>query len=465
VDTQGGSSAVRDVASLSGRAWWLVRLRWLAVIVVFGIVTVASRLLHVELRVRELYLIGALLALANLVFFAVGKVSQIAQDKIGRRARVFANAQISTDLIALAALIHYSGGVENPFVFYFIFHIIVSGTLLSPLEASLQALLAIVLFCGMAVLERAGLIAHYHVPGLATPDLYRNSLYIMGTIAAFASTMCLAVFTAISITSLVRVKQKESADLIAQLQQAYRQLGDVERSKSQYMRRVSHELRAPLGAIQNLLSMLENALTGEGRSNEREFAARASKRIDQALKLVSDLLILARSQDAKFTVKMREISLDQAINEAVGALRPRAEGKGLTLTLDVPRDLPPVWGDAESLEQLFTNLTANAIKYTAGGGQVTICASSQDDRVLIRVSDTGIGIPSEELPYVFDEFFRGKTARQFAEQGTGLGLSIVRSIADLLGADVRVQSEVGEGTIFELTMPSANARSPGSEAA
>lgn len=458
METLSRSSTGRDAPDIGERACWLIRLRWLAIVVLCGIVTVAVRLFHMELRVRELYLIGCFLAISNVVFFAASRALQIAQDREGRRARFLANAQITTDLLVLAALLHYSGGVENPFAFYFIFHIIVSGTLLSPKETWLQAALAILAFCGIVGLECTGRITHHHVRGLAPPGLYQSYPFVVGTTVAFASTICLAAFTAISITQSVRGKHEESAALIAQLQQAYRKLDQLERSKSQHMRRVSHELRSPLGAIQNLLTMVEEALTGEGRGRERDLAARAARRADQALKLVDDLLTLARSQDAKFTVKMKEVPLLRSIREVVGFLRPRADGKGVTLTTDLQQGLPPVMGDAESLEQLVSNLTANAIKYTPEGGQVGISAAVRGDCVVVTVTDTGIGIAHEDLPYVFDEFYRGKNAREFAEQGTGLGLSIVKSIADLHSAQIHIQSEIGCGTTFELTLPRGRAR-------
>jgi signal transduction histidine kinase len=388
----------------------------------------------------------------------VSRVFRVKEDRVGGRARILANAQITTDLIVLAALIHYAGGIENPFAFYFIFHIIVSGTLLPPSDAWAQAGAAIALFCGMVELERFGVIRHYHVPGLAPLALYRNSLYVTATVAAFASTMCLAAFTAISATRLVRVQQRESADLIQQLQQAYSKLGEVERSKSRYMRRVSHELRAPLAAIQNLLTMVEEGLTGEGSSGERELVGRAVRRTDQALKLVSDLLILARSQEARFAVGMKAVSLSRAVREVSASLWPRADRAEVTLAVDCPPDLPPVWGDLESLEQLVTNLTSNAIKYTPKGGRVSVSAATQGESIALRVSDTGIGISEEDLPYVFDEFYRGKNAREFDEQGTGLGLSIVKSIADTHGAKVEVNSAVGQGTTFVVTMSRAGAR-------
>ena len=431
-------------------------MRWLAVLVVFGIVTVAHSLFHAPIRTGQLYLIGALLAVWNVLLFALCRAFRIAHDAEGTATRIIANIQIAADLLVLAALIHFAGGVENPFAFYFIFHIIVSGTVLSPKQAWLQAGVAILLFCGMVELERLGMLAHHHVPSLAPPDLYRNPLFVTATVAAFASTMCMATFTAISITRLVRIRQRESEALIVQLKQAYLQLGEVERSKSQHMRRVSHELRAPLAAIQNLLTMLEEVMTGEGRSAERELAGRAAKRVNQALKLVGDLTILARSQDARFTARMRELPLGPIIREVVGSLQGRAETEQVAVKVDLADNLPAILGDPESIEQLLTNLTGNAIKYTPPGGQVVVTAERRDEHVLVRVADTGIGIAEDDLPHLFEEFYRGKNARERTEHGTGLGLSIVRSIADMHGADIRVESEIDRGSTFEVMLPRAD---------
>jgi signal transduction histidine kinase len=452
------SKAIREVSSLGERVAWLISLRWLAIVSLLAIVIVATQVFGVRLRLRELFAIGGILAVLNSVFFLMSRVFRVKEDRVGGRARILANAQITTDLIVLAALIRYTGGIENPFAFYFIFHMIVSGTLLPPTDAWVQAGVAIILFCGMVELERLGVIRHYHVPGLAPLALYRNSLYVTATVAAFASTMCLAAFTAISATRLVRVQQRESADLILQLQQAYGKLGELERSKSRYMRRVSHELRAPLAAIQNLLTMVEEGLTGEGGSSERELVGRAVKRTDQALKLASDLLILARSQEARFAAAMKEVSLSRALREVSASLQPRADKAEVALAVDCPPDLPPVLGDQESLEQLVTNLTSNAIKYTPRGGRVSVSAAAQGDSITLRVSDTGIGISKEDLPCVFDEFYRGKNAREFDEQGTGLGLSIVKSITDAHGAKVHVDSAVGQGTTFIVTLSKPGAR-------
>jgi len=457
VDRPDTFKPIHEASSLGERVSWLISLRWLAIIGVFAIVIVAAQVFHVRLRSKELFAIGGFLAVVNTLFFLMCRVFRVKEDRVGGRARILANAQITTDLVVLAALIRYTGGIENPFAFYFIFHIIVSGTLLPPRDAWVQAGIAIALFCGMVELERLGVIRHYHVPELAPMGLYRNMLYVTATVAAFASTMCLAAFTAISITRLVRVQQRESAALIDQLQQAYNRLGELERSKSQYMRRVSHELRSPLAAIQSLLTMVEESLTGEGKSAERELVGRAVRRTDQALKLVSDLLVLARSQEARFAVGLKEVSLSRAVREVAGSLQPRADKAGVTLAVDCPPDLAPVLGDPESVEQLVTNLASNAIKYTPRGGRVSVSAAAQQDSIVLTVSDTGIGISEEDLPSVFDEFYRGKNARELQEQGTGLGLSIVKSILDALQAKVHVESAIGQGTTFVVTIPKARA--------
>lgn len=460
-----GSCAADDLSPLAGRVYWLIKLRWLAAAAFIGILATASQIFHVQLRLRELSLIAGLIIVLNVAFLVAYRALRVAEDRTERKARLLTNVQITADLAVLAAIIHYSGGVDNPFAFYFIFHVIVSGALLSPKEAWLQAGIATLLFCGVAVLEYTGLLAHHHLPGVVPADMHRNSLVVMATVAAFASTICLAAFTGISISQLVREKQRESLALIEQLEQAYARLDELGRSKSRYMRRISHELRAPLGAIQNLLAMLEGSLSGQARSDKPDLANRAAKRADQALKLVDQLLVLARSEDARFTVEMRQIYLQRMIGEIVGMLQPRAQSAGITLNVEVPHDLAAVSGDWECLGQLFANLATNAVKYTPKGGQVSIRAVERGDCVVVTVADTGIGIPKEDLPHVFDEFYRCENARQFAEEGTGLGLSIVKSVAEMHRADVRIESEAGCGTTFEVSIPMAGSETARADSA
>ena len=134
-------------------------------------------------------------------------------------------------------------------------------------------------------------------------------------------------------------------------------------------------------------------------------------------------------------------------------LRPRADSHNIVLEVDSTFGLPDVVADPESMEQLFTNLVANALKYTLNGGQVTVLTQGRDDGVEVIVQDTGIGIPEEDMPKLFDEFFRASNAREYEEIGSGLGLSIAKSIVDLHHGTIDVESARGEGTKFTVWLP------------
>ena len=180
------------------------------------------------------------------------------------------------------------------------------------------------------------------------------------------------------------------------------------------------------------------------------------------MRLVTDLLTLLKSRAAPPKERFQAVNLDHVVSEVVDLLTERAGQQQVTVTTELPPGLPPVWGDDELLDQIATNLIANAIKYTPAGGSVRVSAEADDDLVVLRVADTGIGIAEEDLPRVFDEFYRTKGGRDFTTRGTGLGLAIVKSIADAHEAEVSVESRLGEGTTFTIRFPRADRVGPAS---
>ena len=219
------------------------------------------------------------------------------------------------------------------------------------------------------------------------------------------------------------------------------------------MRRVAHELRAPLGAIASLLSVVSDGLTGQVPPKQLELVRRAELRLAEMLRLVNDLLTLSRSRHGALTEHIESVDVGDVIENVAGLQRARAEAKGITLEITVPELLPPVRADSEGLIQIMSNLIAHAVKYTPDGGRVAVSAQADDSDVVVRVRDTGIGIPKEDLDRVFDEFYRSRTAREFERIGTGLGLAIVKSIVTALSGSIEVESEVGVGTEFSVRLP------------
>lgn len=227
-------------------------------------------------------------------------------------------------------------------------------------------------------------------------------------------------------------------------------LGQIELVKSVSMRRVAHELRAPVAAIRSFLTMILNGYATPEKT--REWQQRAADRADDLLGLVDDLLNLARLRDPGFSPPPKCVSVEEILSDVLGLHVPEAESKGIRLRVET-KSCPSIFADPMRIKQLWTNLISNAIKYTRRGGRVTIRLFSEGGTIVGLVQDTGIGISKEDLPRLFEEFFRADQAKAFAQHGTGLGLSIVKQIVTDYGGDIRVESELNKGTRFTFRLP------------
>ncbi len=224
---------------------------------------------------------------------------------------------------------------------------------------------------------------------------------------------------------------------------------ELDRIKSEFVTTVSHDLRSPLTAILGYVELIERA--GPLNQQQQEFVRRVQMSVEQITRLISDLLDLGRIE-AGLDATKEKTPIAVLARYALEGLRGSAETKGLNLEVDLPEDLPMILGSPVRLRQMIGNLLENAIKYTPSGGTVRLEARHEADQIILRVSDTGPGIPAADQPYLFDKFYRGTNVRD-DQPGTGLGLSIVKSIVDQHGGRIWVDSRLGEGTTFTVVLP------------
>jgi signal transduction histidine kinase len=224
-----------------------------------------------------------------------------------------------------------------------------------------------------------------------------------------------------------------------------------------FMRKVAHELRAPLSAISSSLKVLLEGITGALTEKQTDMLRRADRRTTLLLDAVSDLLSLSRARLQKPVDAATEVRLPRLVEAVTSLMKAQADEAGLELALELDPGVPPVAGSPEDIEELICNLISNAIKYTPSGGRVVASVSAALDRAIVRVTDTGIGIPKDDLPKLFDEFHRCSNVRQSAIEGTGLGMAIVKTLADRHRAELRVESEEGQGTTVEVAFPTGQA--------
>jgi two-component system phosphate regulon sensor histidine kinase PhoR len=233
---------------------------------------------------------------------------------------------------------------------------------------------------------------------------------------------------------------------------AFKQL---DRMKSDFVNMVAHELRSPLVSIRQLNSVLAEGLAGPLNEKQGEFVEKVLRKIDVLLKLINDLLDVAKIEAGKYVRAHVPTDIGQIIEEMVAFMEPRAKEQGLTLTY-VCKDLKPIQADPKGIEEVLNNLLSNAINYSPDGGQVTITAKGTSGYVEIKIHDTGIGIPQEELPKIFDKFYRVKHPKTRNVMGTGLGLSIVKGVVEAHRGTIDVESVLGQGTTFRILLPVPN---------
>lgn len=455
----GNSAAVEiHTEELRERISWLIRLRWAAAVGVVVTVYAVPKVLGVRLAQVPLHEITAALAIYNFVLWVMSRRLPFATKPVALTA--FANAQIGVDLLFLTALLHYAGGIENPFVCYYVFHVVIASILLSRRATYVHVTIALGLLTSMAGLEATGHLRHYHLTRLIGPELFRSRIYVLAILSVVGTMLYFTAFMATSITARLRRRESEVDRLSRSLQEhttdlerAYETLSRLDKSKSDYLHRVAHHLRSPLAAVERTLAVVSEGRTGPVSGKSREMIERARERVRNALGLARDLLALSRAREMTPFVARKQVNLAEIVASVEHDLAYQAASASVSLNCSIDPLAAAIAGDPESMTELFENLVSNAVKYTPPGGQVRVAVVRKGSQVEISVADTGIGIPTEETGLVFDEFYRASNARETGKEGTGLGLSIVQAIARAHGGQVSVESEVGKGTTFRVVLP------------
>ncbi len=239
---------------------------------------------------------------------------------------------------------------------------------------------------------------------------------------------------------------------VEQLEREHAELEKVERVRKDFVINVSHELRTPLASIQGYTETLLDGALNEPAHNMR-FLGIIKHNAERLARITEDLLTLSRIEQKRQKFEFESHQVNMLLADAMDLMRPIADKSDIRLTLEPAPDDAVAWCDSEAVSQILSNLLDNAIKYTHPGGSITVGANTQEGFVEVFVRDTGVGIPAEELPRLFERFYRVDKARSREMGGTGLGLSIVKHLVGAQNGSTRVESRVNEGSTFYFTLP------------
>ena len=453
-----------EEAALLMRLRVSVNMRWLVILGVVIATLVASQVFHIGFSTRPVYIICPLVALYNLVLFY--QLRELGKEKAGQvihKARSYGNLHIFLDMATLTTLLHFTGGIENPFVFFYGLHIVLASIVLHYRVVYIAATAALLMVSLLVGLEYAGVIPHVNLVGFAQPTLYKEGSYILSVLVALAAILYGTTYMATAISGELRKRQRQVVQLreqlledkMGELEQASQEVAKLEKEKDQFLRFISiaaHDLKAPLTAIQGFLWVMLGGYAGEISDKQKNMLERSTRRINELLNLISDLLDIPRVETGQIVSGMKDFSLNQVIKNRLQDQRKLAKEKGLQLKVELPDESPVIRGSSMRLQQVITNLVDNAINYTPKG-TITVRVIEGRNDIQVEVIDTGIGIPPDDLPQIFDDFFR---ASNVEVKGTGLGLSISKRIVEAHGGKIWCESpcpETNAGSKFTFTLP------------
>ncbi len=256
------------------------------------------------------------------------------------------------------------------------------------------------------------------------------------------------------LASLAAIRERERTVGAVAVFHDVTELKNLERVRREFVANVSHELRTPLTAICGYAETLRDGGLQDPRRSA-EFVDVIHRHARRLQALIEDLLELSSIEQGQARLLIEPVALRDVAAQAEGVVRPAVSQKRQSLSIRIPEGLPPPLADRDRLAQVLINLLDNAVKFTPEGGRIAVSASAGDGRVVLSVSDTGIGLPAEEVGRVFERFYRVDRSRDRREGGTGLGLAIAKHLMQAMGGSIEVESTPGDGTTFRLSLPAA----------
>jgi len=423
--------------SLRRKLLWFIKLRWFASIGAFVYGLVLSYFFSETAQLSSLLICASLLLSFNIIFALFARLNEPTSIE---REKYFLFVQIFADMCLLTAIIHFSGGIENPLYFFFVFYIIITSIVTDrPSLPFIVAGIDCVLFTFMTIGEHVGWIQHYHLA------LISHEITIMiFAMLIFYTTIFVSAYISISLIA----RHRKVKNLILEQN---KKLEESSVEKMKFFRFVSHELKSPIVAIESTANVITDVMADKIDNKVKNLMERIQSRTQQMLSMIKDLLDISYNQlsdDKGELVNPCEFLKSFIENE-----RPLAEANNISLTIDICSKKANLLLDKFKLEKIFSNIFGNAIRYTPEGGTVTVTTDIINSNWILNITDSGIGIALEDQNQIFDEFFRAKNAKDHVSIGTGLGLNIVQKFVAEINGSIEIQSELNQGTIVIIKVP------------
>lgn len=431
------------VDTLKNRLEWVINLRWLIVFGLFAMVPLSQRVLQFSLGYYEIVIIACVILVINLIFFFLLRYLSF---KTELQELIFAEIQILIDLILLSCLVHYAGGIDNPFYFILMIVVMISGFLFPNLVVPvINGIFASALLTAWSLLEYHGVIRAYELGGR---DITLS--YLITSQAAFI----IMTFIGVYIINNFVFTYRNMKTIIDEKNQLLEKNMDERRDIFRY---AAHELKTPISTIQSTLLVIQSLFVKENVSPDMiDLVSRAENRSQQVLDMVNEMIEITKYKEGIKVPDFECVFFSAWIKYNVQNQVPNAISKNIQLIADQLDREHTICFDRSEMDKVFINLLSNALRYTPAGGTVRVIPFIDSKHFGFKVQDTGIGISKEDQVRIFNEFYRTADAKKMERTGTGLGLNLVREIVQKHHGEIRVESKPGEGSTFIVTLPMTN---------
>lgn len=435
------------------RNLWFIKLRYVAFFMLLLFFLFAIFILKIEFTHAQLVAISIInfsILVYNAILHRIRKYLTCDTKKFNPLD--LSLVQMIFDLVALLLLVYYTGGIESPLYMLFVFHMIIGSLILPGVVVYSMSVVFILLFSLMIFLEYFNYIPHYHIAGLLDFHLYRNIYFIGLYLATFIFVMVSSVYLA---NRIARQLYRREQDLVDSLNK----INTAEIEKQRYIMGIVHEIKTPITAVVSFLDLVLQKFLGPLDERVEEKLTRAKHRADEGIVMINNVLNVSRLKlYDQFDVE--EIKPEEIICRVIRKEKSSADSHLIHIEYrDERSEKKKIKGDKFLLDIVFSNLIGNAIKYGRESGKIIITQNSNSDTLIIKVMDDGIGIPQNDLPKIFNDFYRASNAKSVSSEGSGLGLSVVKQIVERHKGTITVNSpsEIGTkdfpGTTFEIKLP------------
>jgi signal transduction histidine kinase len=435
------------------RNLWFINLRYTAIVMLLIFIFFPKYFLDINLSNEQqsaLLFITSSILIYNIIFHLIRRF--LKHDANSFNPLHLSVLQMVFDLIALMLVVYFTGSVESPILLFFVIHMIVGSLILPGFVVYAFAVVIVLAFWGITVGEYYSIIHHHHIIGFLPISLHQQYNYVLAINISFAFLVFMIVLIANRMAKQLYIREQQLIESIAKINAA-------EKEKQKYISGIVHEIKTPLAAVHSYLDLVLQKFLGPLDEIVEEKLVRARRRSTEAIELINNVLKISKLQMEDSFVK-EDVDISTILARAIKSAKVNAEVKGVKLSLKNKRkEKRTIEGDPFLIQIALSNILTNAIKYNNMDGIVEIDVDEDKNNILITVCDNGLGIPSEDINKIFNDFFRASNIKKAGLEGSGLGLSIVKQIVERHGGTINVQSpshlstDIYSGTCVKITLP------------